>query len=57
MKGLINMIKQEKKAKNLGMIRVAIFLIILAFIITAIAPLANFIMQKITKGDGLSDKS
>jgi hypothetical protein len=44
MKGLINMIKQEKKAKNLGMKRAAIFLIILAFIITAIAPLASFMM-------------
>lgn len=38
------MIKQEKKSKNLVMKRVAIFMIILAFIITAIAPLANFIM-------------
>ena len=38
------MIKQETKSKNLVMKRVAIFMIILAFVITAIAPLANFIM-------------
>ncbi len=37
------MIKQEKKSKNLGAKRIAIFMIILAFIITAIAPLAYFI--------------
>ncbi len=38
------MIKQEKKSKNLGMKRVAIFLIILAFVVTAVAPIASFFM-------------
>lgn len=38
------MIKQEKKSKHLGAKRFAIFMIILAFVITAIAPIANFIL-------------
>lgn len=38
------MIKQEKKQKNLVMKRVAIFLIIIAFVVTAIAPIASFFM-------------
>ncbi|CEJ73941.1 hypothetical protein JGS6364_03441 [[Clostridium] sordellii] len=38
------MIKEEKKNKKLGLKRFAIFMIILAFIITAIAPIASFIM-------------
>lgn len=38
------MIKEEKKNKNLGFKRFAIFMIILAFIITAIAPIASFLM-------------
>ena len=38
------MIKQEKKSKNLGMKRVAIFLIIIAFVVTAVAAIASFFM-------------
>ena len=38
------MIKKEKKSKNLAMKRIAIFLIIIAFVVTAIAPIASFFM-------------
>lgn len=38
------MIKQDKKNKNLTIKRFAIFLIILAFVITAIAPIANALL-------------
>ncbi len=38
------MIKQEKKAKNLRLKRCAIFMIIGAFVLSAIAPIASMLI-------------